>query len=50
MGDLFELLWWLAEVTKTGQPDNGYLDGLPSYLWPHLIAIGEYIVELMGWT
>lgn len=49
MGDLFILLWWVAELTETGIVQNTHLDKLPPDLWQHLIAIGEYIAELMGW-
>ena len=49
MGDLFSMLWWVSELTRTGEVTNVYLDKLPPELWEHFIAIGEYIAKLMGW-
>lgn len=49
VGALFQLLWWVSELTETGVVQNAHLDKLPPELWQHLIAIGEYIAKTMGW-
>jgi hypothetical protein len=45
---LFQILWWIASTTEFLEPDNKYLDGLPPDIQGHLLAIGEWIVGLMG--
>lgn len=49
MGALFELLWWVAALTETGDVFNSHLYQVPWEIQEHLIAVGEWIAKLMGW-
>jgi hypothetical protein len=48
--DLLFLLWWISDLTRTGDVLNGHLYSLPPELQEHLIAIGLWIAKMLGWA
>lgn len=52
MGDLFNLLWYFADLTRTGEWDktNEFLMQLPPGIRYHVEVVGEWIAQAMGWS
>lgn len=50
MDKLIELLLYFVAVIQTGDAFNSHLYELPGELWEHLVALGEWVKQLVGWA